>query len=186
MCLEILILTLSSLNVDHVLHKTRIALILSYVVSLSTLQTFYYINYMYLCDSFHRHKLDIVSCGKNVARVQKAICSGFFRNAARKDPQEGYRTLVDNQVVYIHPSSALFNRQPDWVIYHELVLTTKEYMRECAAIDPKWLVEFAPSFFKLGDPTRLSKRKKQERLEPLYNRYVIVYFNFLSFRENAK
>ncbi|XP_028405343.1 ATP-dependent RNA helicase DHX8-like [Dendronephthya gigantea] len=118
-----------------------------------------------------RHKLDIVSCGKNVNRVQKAICSGFFRNAARKDPQEGYRTLVDNQVVYIHPSSALFNRQPDWVIYHELVLTTKEYMRECTAIDPKWLVEFAPSFFKVGDPTKLSKRKRQERLEPLYNRY---------------
>ncbi|XP_046841771.1 ATP-dependent RNA helicase DHX8-like [Xenia sp. Carnegie-2017] len=118
-----------------------------------------------------RHKLDIVSCGKNVARVQKAICSGFFRNAARKDPQEGYRTLVDNQVVYIHPSSALFNRQPDWVIYHELVLTTKEYMRECTAIDPKWLVEFAPSFFKVADPTKLSKRKRQERLEPLYNRY---------------
>lgn len=118
-----------------------------------------------------RHKLDIVSCGKNVARVQKAICSGFFRNAARKDPQEGYRTLVDNQVVYIHPSSALFNRQPDWVIYHELVLTTKEYMRECTAMDPKWLVEFAPSFFKFGDPTKLSKRKRQERLEPLYNRY---------------
>lgn len=120
---------------------------------------------------FPRHKLDIVSCGKNVARVQKAICSGFFRNAARKDPQEGYRTLVDNQVVYIHPSSALFNRQPDWVIYHELVLTTKEYMRECTAMDPKWLVEFAPSFFKFGDPTKLSKRKRQERLEPLYNRY---------------
>ena len=61
-----------------------------------------------------RHKLDVFSCGKNTARVQKAICSGFFRNAAKKDPQEGYRTLVDSQVVYIHPSSALFNRQPDW------------------------------------------------------------------------
>ena len=32
-------------------------------------------------------------------RVQKAICSGFFRNAAKKDPQEGYRSLVDAQVM---------------------------------------------------------------------------------------
>lgn len=31
-----------------------------------------------------RHKLDVVSCGKDVVKVQKAICSGFFRNAARK------------------------------------------------------------------------------------------------------
>ncbi|GAB6033588.1 ATP-dependent RNA helicase dhx8 [Chamberlinius hualienensis] len=118
-----------------------------------------------------RHKLDVVSCGKNTVRVQKAICSGFFRNAAKKDPQEGYRTLVDGQVVYIHPSSALFNRQPEWVVYHELVQTTKEYMREVTTIDPKWLVEFAPAFFKHADPTKLSKYKKQQRLEPLYNKY---------------
>ena len=57
---------------------------------------------------------------------------------------DGYRTLVDQQQVFIHPSSAMFNRQPDWCIYHELVLTSKEYMREVTAIDPKWLVEFAP------------------------------------------
>uniref|UniRef100_A0A1B0CY45 RNA helicase n=1 Tax=Lutzomyia longipalpis TaxID=7200 RepID=A0A1B0CY45_LUTLO len=92
------------------------------------------------------------------------------RNAAKKDPQEGYRTLVDSQVVYIHPSSALFNRQPEWVVYHELVQTTKEYMREVTTIDPKWLVEFAPSFFRFSDPTKLSKFKKNQRLEPLYNK----------------
>ncbi|KAG5672584.1 hypothetical protein PVAND_002700 [Polypedilum vanderplanki] len=118
-----------------------------------------------------RHKLDVVSAGKNSVRIQKTICSGFFRNAAKKDPQEGYRTLVDSQVVYIHPSSALFNRQPEWVIYHELVQTTKEYMREVTTIDPKWLVEFASSFFKFSDPTKLSKFKKNQRLEPLYNKY---------------
>ncbi|KAL7305983.1 hypothetical protein TKK_0001453 [Trichogramma kaykai] len=118
-----------------------------------------------------RHKLDVVSAGKNTVCVQKTVCSGFFRNAAKKDPQEGYRTLVDSQVVYIHPSSALFNRQPEWVIYHELVQTTKEYMREVTSIDPKWLVEFAPAFFKFSDPTKLSKFKKNQRLEPLHNKY---------------
>ena len=118
-----------------------------------------------------RHKLDVVSAGKNTARVQKAICSGLFRNAAKKDPQEGYRTLVDGQAVYIHPSSAIFNRQPEWVVYHELVQTTKEYMREVTVIDPKRLVEFAPAFFKFSDPTKLSKVKKNQRLEPLYNEY---------------
>lgn len=118
-----------------------------------------------------RHKLDVVSCGKNMVKVQKAICSGFFRNAAKKDPQEGYRTLVDGQIVYIHPSSALFHRQPEWVIYHELVLTTKEYMREVTTIDPKWLVEFAAAFFKFADQTKLSKFKQKQRIQPLYNKY---------------
>ena len=34
-----------------------------------------------------RHKLDIVVAGRNTAKVQKAICSGYFRHAARRDPQ---------------------------------------------------------------------------------------------------
>ncbi|KAI3364932.1 hypothetical protein L3Q82_001112 [Scortum barcoo] len=118
-----------------------------------------------------RHKLDVVSCGTATVRVQKAICSGFFRNAARKHPHDGYRTLIDQQVVYLHPSSTLFNRQPEWLVYHELVLTTKEYMREVTTIDPRWLVELAPAFYRAGDPTRLSKLKRQQKLEPLYNRY---------------
>ncbi|KAI3912517.1 hypothetical protein MKW98_020979 [Papaver atlanticum] len=118
-----------------------------------------------------RYKLDVVCAGKNFTKIRKAIAAGFFFHAARKDPQEGYRTLVENQPVYIHPSSALFQRQPDWVIYHELVMTTKEYMREVTVIDPKWLVDLAPRFFKAADPTKMSKRKRQERIEPLYDRY---------------
>lgn len=117
-----------------------------------------------------RYRQDIVSCGRNYAKVLKAIAAGFFRHAAKKDPQEGYKTLVEGTPVYIHPSSALFNRQPEWVIYHELVMTTKEYMRECVAIEPKWLVEVAPTFFKSADPTKISKRKRQEKIEPLFNK----------------
>uniref|UniRef100_A0A1I8G6H1 RNA helicase n=1 Tax=Macrostomum lignano TaxID=282301 RepID=A0A1I8G6H1_9PLAT len=118
-----------------------------------------------------RHKLEVTSCGKQTVKVQKALVSGFFRNAAKKDPQEGYRTLVDQQCVYIHPSSGIFQHQPAWVIYHELVLTTKEYMREVTAIEPRWLVEFAPNFFKFGDPTKLSRSKKSQKIEPLFNRF---------------
>jgi hypothetical protein len=62
-----------------------------------------------------RYKLDISAAGKNYNRIRRAITSGFFTNAAKKDPTEGYRTMVEGQPVYIHPSSALFNRNPDWV-----------------------------------------------------------------------
>uniref|UniRef100_A0A0N4Z3M9 RNA helicase n=1 Tax=Parastrongyloides trichosuri TaxID=131310 RepID=A0A0N4Z3M9_PARTI len=87
-----------------------------------------------LLSIMDRHKFKVVSCGKDVQRVQKAICSGFFRNAAKRDPQEGYRTLTDGQNVYLHPSSSLFQQQSEWVVYHELVMTTKEYMREVSLI----------------------------------------------------
>ena len=112
-----------------------------------------------------------MSCGRNYNKVRKAICGGFFQHAAKKDPQEGYKTLVEGTPVYIHPSSALFNKNPEWVIYHELVLTTKEYMREVTAIEPKWLTEVAPTFFKIADANKISKRKRMEKIEPLFNKY---------------
>jgi HrpA-like RNA helicase len=49
-------------------------------------------------------------------------------------PKPTTKTIVEQQPVYIHPSSSCFQSQPDWVIYHELVLTTKEYMREVRVI----------------------------------------------------
>ena len=118
-----------------------------------------------------RYRLDIVSCGRDTTAIRRALVSGFFAHAAKKDPQEGFKTVVENQQVYVHPSSAVYQRPPDWVIYHELVLTTKEYMREVTVIDPHWLVELAPNFFQLADPAKMTKRKRQEKLEPLYDRY---------------
>ena len=103
--------------------------------------------------------------------MRRAICSGYFRNAAKKDPQEGYKTLVEGTPVYIHPSSALFNRNPEWCIYHELILTTREYCHNVTAIEPKWLVEVAPQFFRVADANKISKRKRQEKIEPLFNKY---------------
>lgn len=117
------------------------------------------------------YKLDVVSAGRNSTKGRKAIAAGFFFHAARKDPQQGYRTLVENQPVYIHPSSSVFQRQPDWVMYNELVMTSREYMREVTVIDPRWLVELAPRFFRLAHTTKMRKRKRQERIEPSYDRY---------------
>ena len=118
-----------------------------------------------------RYKLDILSVGKNYKTICRAITAGFFTHAAKKDPQEGYRTLVDQNPVYIHPSSALFNKNPEWVIYHELVLTTKEYMRNIMVIDAKWLIELAPAFYSKADPNKMTRQKRMEKIEPLFDRF---------------
>ncbi|KAK8106184.1 Helicase associated domain-containing protein [Apiospora kogelbergensis] len=118
------------------------------------------------------HKHRIVSCDRDTAKVRRALCAGFFRNSARKDPQEGYKTLIEGTPVYLHPSSALFGKQAEWVIYHTLVLTTKEYMQTTTTIESRWLVDAAPTFFKVAPTDRLSKRKQAERIQPLYNKYA--------------
>ncbi|ERT03210.1 hypothetical protein HMPREF1624_01516 [Sporothrix schenckii ATCC 58251] len=118
-----------------------------------------------------RYKHRIVSCGTHTDRVRQALCAGFFRNASRKDPHEGFKTLIEGTPVYLHPSSALFGKQAEWVIYDTLVLTTKEYMQCTTAIDAKWLVDAAPTFFKLSPSDRLSRRRRAERIQPLYNKF---------------
>ena len=125
-----------------------------------------------LVSIMERYKHQIVSCGRNTMKVRQALCSGFFRNAARKDPQEGYKTLIEGTPVYMHPSSAMFGKPAEYVIFHTLVLTTKEYMQVTTAIEPKWLVQAAPTFFKVAATDRLSKRKKAEKIQPLYNRFA--------------
>ena len=80
-----------------------------------------------------------------------------------------YKTLRMKPNIKV-TSFIFFQRQPDWVIYHELAMTTKEHTQEVMVIDPKWLVETAPRFFKVADSTKLSKQKRQERIEPLYDR----------------
>ncbi|PFH63165.1 hypothetical protein XA68_17274 [Ophiocordyceps unilateralis] len=119
-----------------------------------------------------RYRIPVVSCGRDTHKVRRALCCGFFRNAARKDPHEGYKTLIEGTPVYLHPSSALFGKHAEWVIYHTLVLTDKEYMHCTTSIEPKWLVEAAPTFFKVAPSDRLSKRKQAERIQPLYNRFA--------------
>ncbi len=53
----------------------------------------------------------------------------------------------------------------------QYVEVTFSILLQVTAIDPKWLVEFAPAFFKMSDPTKLSNFKKNQRIEPLYNKY---------------
>ncbi|WEW57916.1 ATP-dependent RNA helicase [Emydomyces testavorans] len=112
-----------------------------------------------LCD---RVEVTIGSAGaNNLVPIQKAITAGFFPNAARlQRGGDSYRTVKNSQTVYLHPSSTLFEVNPKWVIYHELVLTTKEYMRSNMPLQPEWLVEVAPHYHKQKDLETLGLDRK--------------------------
>ena len=44
-------------------------------------------------------------------------------------------------------------------------------MRSVMTIEPKWLVELAPRFFRQADAGQLSKAKRRQKIEPLYDRF---------------
>ncbi|OKL60452.1 Pre-mRNA-splicing factor ATP-dependent RNA helicase-like protein cdc28 [Talaromyces atroroseus] len=117
-----------------------------------------------LCD---RVEVTVSSAGaNNIIPIQKAITAGFFPNAARlQRGGDSYRTLKQGQTVYLHPSSTLFEVNPKWVIYHELVLTSKEYMRNIMPLQDIWLLEAAPHYHKKKDLETLGLDKKVPRGE---------------------
>ena len=92
----------------------------------------------------------------------------IMSNIIQKDV---YKTIVDDHEVYIHPSSSLFNKNPEWVVYHEIVNTSKEYMRQVSTINPRWLMDVAGKYFKVCDPNVLTKKQRNEKIEPLAVRF---------------
>ncbi|XP_058541582.1 probable ATP-dependent RNA helicase DHX35 isoform X5 [Neofelis nebulosa] len=83
--------------------------------------------------------------------VLRCLVSGFFANAARFHSTGAYRTIRDDHELHIHPASVLYaEKPPRWVIYNEVIQTSKYYMRDVTAIESAWLLELAPHFYQQG------------------------------------
>lgn len=115
-----------------------------------------------LCD---RVEVTLSSCGgSNLVPIQKALAAGFFPNAARlQRGGDSYRTVKNNMTVFLHPSSVLIESRPKWIIYYELVLTSKEFCRSCFPLQPEWLNEVAPHFYKAKELDDLGVDKKMPK-----------------------
>uniref|UniRef100_A0AAX7UR57 RNA helicase n=1 Tax=Astatotilapia calliptera TaxID=8154 RepID=A0AAX7UR57_ASTCA len=105
-----------------------------------------------------RIEVEVVSCQGDSVPVRKAVTAGYFYHTARLS-KGGYKTVKHQQTVYVHPNSSLFEEQPRWLIYHELVFTTKEFMRQVIEIESGWLLEVAPHYYKSKELEDSSSKK---------------------------
>uniref|UniRef100_A0A8C6TIN9 RNA helicase n=1 Tax=Neogobius melanostomus TaxID=47308 RepID=A0A8C6TIN9_9GOBI len=105
-----------------------------------------------------RIEVEVVSSLEDSVPIRKAITAGYFYHTARLS-KGGYKTVKHQQTVYVHPNSSLFEEQPRWLIYHELVFTTKEFMRQVIEIDSGWLLEVAPHYYKSKELEDSSSKK---------------------------
>ncbi|KAL3660280.1 hypothetical protein V7S43_014809 [Phytophthora oleae] len=85
--------------------------------------------------------------------IRKCLASGYFANAAKLHADSVYRTIRDQRPVQLHPTSVYYHMGilPDWIMFHQSVLTTEEFVRDVSKIDPRWLVDFAPDFYRTKD-----------------------------------
>ena len=109
-----------------------------------------------LVDIMKTMKMQTISCGTNWDVVRKAICSAYFHNSARFKGIGEYLNLRTGMPCHLHPTSSLYGlgHTPDYVVYHELIYTTKEYMQCVTAVEGEWLAEMGPMFFSIKTSSR--------------------------------
>lgn len=117
-------------------------------------------------DLMEQQQVQLLSCGPDQWDiVRRCICSAYFFNAAKLKGVGEYVNLLSAIPCHLHPSSALFGLgyTPDHVIYHELVLTSREYMKVTTAVDGEWLAKLGPMFFSIKQSyqDRVAKRKRE-------------------------
>ena len=119
-----------------------------------------------LVDLMEQQKLHPVSCGGGWDVVRRSICSAYFQNSSKIKGIGEYINMLSGIPSALHPSSALFGLgyTPDYVCYHELISTTKEYMSCVTAVEGEWLAELGPMFFSVKESYESSlKRRQRER-----------------------
>lgn len=137
-------------------------------------------------DILRSQKLPIVSCGTDWDIVRKCITSGYFHHAARVKGVGEYVNCRTGVPMHMHPTSALYGLgyTPDYVIYHELTLTSKEYMGIVTAVDPYWLAELGAVFYSIRESNALASDSRRGRDTQL-SRLVEIEAEFERDRQRA-
>ncbi|KAK3228876.1 hypothetical protein Dsin_000757 [Dipteronia sinensis] len=93
--------------------------------------------------------------------LRKALCVGYANQLAeRMLRHNGYRTVgFKSQLVQVHPSSVLKADEegtlPDYVVYHELIATSRPFMRNVCAVEMAWVTPILEKLEKI-DTNKLS------------------------------
>jgi ATP-dependent RNA helicase DDX35 len=83
-------------------------------------------------------------------QIRRCLTTGFFAHAAKMQPDGTFRNVAGGTILHPHPSSLMFNRKADWVIFHEVMETgNKTFIRDVTKIEKGWLVEYALDFYKI-------------------------------------
>ncbi|KAF9910625.1 DEAH-box RNA helicase prp16 [Lobosporangium transversale] len=115
-----------------------------------------------LMDMMKTEKMPYVSCNTDWDIIRKCICSAYFHQAGRIKALGEYVNCRTGMPCHLHPTSALYGLgyNPDYIVYHELVMTSKEYMQCVTSVDPHWLAELGPMFYSIKEKSYTHREKR--------------------------
>ncbi|MGM0443106.1 MAG: ATP-dependent RNA helicase HrpA [Fibrobacterota bacterium] len=82
--------------------------------------------------------------------VHRAVLTGLVTSVAHWEPEEKVYKATRNRSLWIFPGSALMQRekQPEWIMAHEIVQTSRVFARTVAPLNPRWIVQLFPHLIK--------------------------------------
>jgi len=115
-----------------------------------------------LLDIMKQEKMPYVSAGSDWDIVRKCICSAYFHQGARLKGIGEYFNLRTGMPCQLHPTSALYGMgfTPEYIVYNDLVMTSKEYMQCVTAVDPYWLAELGDIFYSVKQSSFGQREKR--------------------------
>ncbi|KXN84821.1 Pre-mRNA-splicing factor ATP-dependent RNA helicase PRP16 [Leucoagaricus sp. SymC.cos] len=137
-------------------------------------------------DIMKFQKMDIISAGTDFDVIRKAITAGYFHQAARVKGIGEFVNIRSGLPTHLHPTSALYGLgyTPSYVIYHELILTSKEYMTQVTAIDPYWLAELGSVFYSVKEKN-FDERGNRRRADREFSKRVELETEMARQREES-
>jgi ATP-dependent helicase HrpA len=81
-------------------------------------------------------------------QIRRSLLAGLLSHIGLKEGPRGDYLGARNAKFAIFPGSALFKKQPRFVMAAELVETSRLWARTVAAIEPEWVEELAPQLVK--------------------------------------
>uniref|UniRef100_A0A5F5PMP2 RNA helicase n=1 Tax=Equus caballus TaxID=9796 RepID=A0A5F5PMP2_HORSE len=99
--------------------------------------------------------------------LRRCLCAGYFKNVARRSVGRTFCTMDGRgSPVHIHPSSALHEQETklEWIIFHEVLVTTKVYARIVCPIRYEWVRDLLPKLheFNAHDLSSVARREVRE------------------------
>ncbi|KPI41650.1 putative ATP-dependent RNA helicase DHX35 [Cyphellophora attinorum] len=81
--------------------------------------------------------------------ILKCLTTGFFSQAARMQPDGTFKTFSGGVTLHAHPTSLMFNRKADYVIFNELLESgDKVFIKNISKIEKSWLLELSGGYYK--------------------------------------
>uniref|UniRef100_A0A669PI79 RNA helicase n=1 Tax=Phasianus colchicus TaxID=9054 RepID=A0A669PI79_PHACC len=111
--------------------------------------------------------------GSRTELLRRCLCAGYFINVARRSAARTFCTMDGHgSIVYIHPSSTLYNQETrlEWIIFHDVTVTSKIYVRTVCPVRYEWVKDLLPRLHQI-DAYELSSVAREEVTEEEITRW---------------